>query len=64
MGDYEISIHSDFHVALDSKTVTVDRNIIYNDETNGVRERYQTAAKNLFTEAAGDGSTYLSRRST
>ncbi|MGN1022822.1 MAG: glycoside hydrolase family 3 protein [Lachnospiraceae bacterium] len=60
-GDYEISIRSDSHTVLDSKTVTVDKDIIYTDDADGARESDKTTAKNLFTEAAGDDITYLSR---
>lgn len=59
-GDYEITLNSDSHTVLDSATVTVDRDIIYNDENDGKRSSDETAATNQFDQARGD-VTYLSR---
>ncbi len=58
-GDYIISINSDSHNVIDSKTVTVDETVVY-DESNA-RSTDQTAATNQFDYAIGDDITYLSR---
>ena len=55
-GDYEISINSDSHNVLDSKTYTVDSNIVYGEG----RSTDQAAPTNQFDDAAGE-VTYLSR---
>lgn len=59
-GDYEISIRSDSHTVLDSEVVTVDKDIIYNEENDGARESDSVAATNQFDFAEGE-VTYLSR---
>lgn len=59
-GDYEITLNSDSHTVLDSVTVTVDEDVIYNDENDGARSSDETAATNQFEDARGD-VTYLSR---
>lgn len=58
-GDYIISINSDSHNVIDSKTVTVDETVVY-DESNA-RSTDETAATNQFDYAIGDDITYLSR---
>lgn len=60
-GAYEISIRSDSHTVLDSEIVTVDRDMIYNEENDGARQSDEIAATNQFDFAIGDGVTYLSR---
>ncbi len=60
-GDYEITINSDSHIVLDSETVTVDEDIIYNDENDGARSTDVVTATNQFDYARGD-VTYLSRK--
>ncbi|MCD7753299.1 MAG: glycoside hydrolase family 3 C-terminal domain-containing protein [Clostridiales bacterium] len=59
-GDYEISIRSDSHTVIDSRTVSLEDDIIYNDENDGARSTDNVAATNQFDFAAGD-VTYLSR---
>lgn len=60
-GDYEVSIRSDSHNILDSRTVTVQNDIIYNEANDGARSSDMVAAENQFDFAAGD-VTYLSRK--
>ena len=59
-GDYVITLNSDSHTVIDSETITVEDDIIYNDENDGARESDDTAAVNQFDQARGD-ITYLSR---
>ena len=57
-GDYVISINSDSHTALDQKTYTADKDVVYKGENK--RASDDTAAINVFEDAKGD-ITYLSR---
>ena len=57
-GDYAISINSDSHTALDQKTYTADKDVVYKGENK--RASDYTAATNVFEDAKGD-VTYLSR---
>lgn len=57
-GDYQISINSDSHNVIDSRTYTVASTVTY-DESNP-RSTDETAAVNEFAYAEGD-VTYLSR---
>ena len=57
-GDYVISINSDSHTALDQKTYTADKDVVYKGENK--RASDDTAATNVFEDAKGD-ITYLSR---
>lgn len=59
-GSYDISIRSDSHTVIDSRTVRVDKTVIYNDENAGARSSDAVTATNLFDFALGD-VTYLSR---
>ena len=58
-GDYKISINSDSHTELDSKTFTVDKTEVYNEDNK--RDSDLITATNQFDYAAGD-VTYLSRK--
>ena len=58
-GDYEISLQSDSHTVIDSKTVTVGDTITYNTDDN-THDGDKVAATNQFDDAAGD-VMYLSR---
>lgn len=58
-GDYEISIRSDSHTVLDTAVYTVPETIVY--DADNPRSSDQTAATNLFGDAAGD-VVYLSRK--
>ena len=57
-GDYEISINSDSHNAIESKTVSVADTVVYDE--NNARSTDDAAATNQFAYAEGD-VTYLSR---
>lgn len=59
-GDYIVSINKDSHNVIDSTTITVDSDIIYNDEEDGKRQSDEIAAVNQFDFAKGDVE-YLSR---
>jgi beta-glucosidase len=59
-GDYEISIRSDSHNILDSETITIDSDIIYNEANAGARASDNIVAENVFDYAEGN-VTYLSR---
>lgn len=59
-GDYQITLNKDSHTVVDSETITVDEDIIYNEENDGARSTDGTAAENQFNDARGD-VTYLSR---
>lgn len=59
-GQYDISVQSDSHSVVDTKTVTVDSTTTYNAKGkthNGDR----VPATNLFDNARGENVTYLSR---
>lgn len=57
-GDYILSINSDSHTVLDQKTYTVEKTTVFGADNK--RESDDTAAVNVFEDAAGD-VTYLSR---
>ena len=58
-GDYAVSIQSDSHNVIDSKTIGVDETITYDSDSNTHNDD-QIVATNQFDDAAGD-VTYLSR---
>lgn len=57
-GDYEISIRSDSHTVIDSRTIHQDEDVVYG--ADNPRSTDKTAATNVFDFAKGD-VTYLSR---
>ena len=57
-GDYEISLRTDAHTVVDTKTYTVDETVTYDE--NSSRSTDETAATNQLDFANG-GLTYLSR---
>lgn len=57
-GAYEISLRTDSHTVVDTKTYNVDETITYGEDN--ARSTDEVAATNLFDEARGD-LTYLSR---
>ena len=59
-GDYAISIRSDSHTVLDTRSVVVESDVVYNDENAGARSSDAVTAVNRFDFARGD-VTYLSR---
>ena len=61
-GDYEIRLQSDSHNMIDSRTITVDNDVIYNDENDGKRSSDQITATNLFDDVTyGENVIYMSR---
>ncbi len=58
-GDYAVSIQSDSHNVIDSKTINVDETITFDSDSN-THNGDQVVATNQFDDAAGD-VTYLSR---
>ncbi len=58
-GDYVISINKDSHDIIDSETVNINSDVIYNE--SNPRSTDETAAENAFEFAEGDNITYLSR---
>lgn len=61
-GTYEIRLQSDSHNVIDTRTVDVDRDYIYNDAHDGARSSDKTAATNQFDDVSDGASlTYLSR---
>ncbi|MCD8086495.1 MAG: glycoside hydrolase family 3 C-terminal domain-containing protein [Clostridiales bacterium] len=61
-GDYEIKLMNNSHDVIDSRTVTVDADVIYNDANDGARSTDAVAAVNQFDDVSfGECTTYLSR---
>ncbi|WP_371683378.1 glycoside hydrolase family 3 C-terminal domain-containing protein [Olsenella sp. Marseille-P4559] len=61
-GDYQVSLRTNSHDVVDTRTVTIDRDYIYNDANDGARSTDDTAATNQFDDVSfGDGIMYLSR---
>lgn len=61
-GDYEIKLMSNSHEIIDSRTVTISADVIYNDANDGARASDRTAAVNLFDEISfGECKNYVSR---
>ena len=61
-GDYAINLQTDSHTVVDSRKLTLDHNIIYNDENAGARPSDDTIATNQFDDVSfGDDLTYVSR---
>lgn len=61
-GDYIISLRSDSHTVIDSRTVTIEQDVIYNDANAGARSSDGVAATNLFDDVSfGESLTYVSR---
>lgn len=61
-GDYVISLRSDSHTVVDSRTITIDKDHIYNDSNDGARSTDDVAATNQFDYASfGECSNYVSR---
>lgn len=58
-GEYNLSVRSDSHTVLDSKTLKIENEIVYDAENP--RSSDDTAAQNVFDYAAGDVE-YLSRK--
>ncbi|MDY3969994.1 MAG: glycoside hydrolase family 3 N-terminal domain-containing protein [Atopobiaceae bacterium] len=61
-GDYQVSLRANSHDVVDTRTVHVDRDYIYNDANDGKRSTDEVEATNQFDDvSSGDGITYLSR---
>ena len=60
-GDYIVSLNSDSHNVIDSRTITVEKDVIYDDSHDGARSTDTVAATNHFDSAKGH-VTYLSRK--
>lgn len=61
-GDYEISLRTDSHTVVDSKTISISRDYIFNDANDGARSGDLTTASNQFDDVSfGDGLVYVSR---
>ena len=61
-GDYAINLQTDSHNVVDSRTVHVDTDVIYNDANDGKRASDDVEAVNRFDDVSyGDDVTYLSR---
>ncbi|MCD7946078.1 MAG: glycoside hydrolase family 3 C-terminal domain-containing protein [Clostridiales bacterium] len=61
-GEYEIKLMNNSHDLIDSRTVTVDADVIYNDENDGARSTDSIAAVNQFDDVSfGECTTYLTR---
>ncbi len=61
-GEYEIRLQIDSHNVIDSKTVTVEKDVIYNSSNGGSRPSDGVPAVSRFSEAETDGNVvFLSR---
>lgn len=61
-GEYTISLRSDSHTVLDSRTLTIDEDRIYNDANDGARSTDAVAATNQFDDVSfGENQNYVSR---
>ncbi|MCD7801427.1 MAG: glycoside hydrolase family 3 C-terminal domain-containing protein [Clostridiales bacterium] len=61
-GEYEIKLMNNSHDLIDSRTVTVDADVIYNDDNDGARSTDSIAAVNQFDDVSfGECTTYLTR---
>ena len=61
-GDYSINLQTDSHTVVDSETITVDCDYVYNDDADGARSSDDVAATNQFDDVSyGDSITYVSR---
>lgn len=61
-GDYQINLQNNSHDVIDSRTVIIAKDVIYNDANDGPRASDDTAAVNQFDEASfGENVQYVSR---
>lgn len=61
-GEYTISLRSDSHTVIASRTLTIDEDRIYNDSNDGARSTDAVAAINQFDNASfGENQNYVSR---
>ncbi|OZG61747.1 beta-glucosidase [Bifidobacterium lemurum] len=59
-GEYTITLNTDSHTVVDSRSFTIDDDAIYNDDNDGKRSTDLVTATNQFDDARGD-VVYLSR---
>ena len=61
-GEYVLSLRKNSHDVIDERSITVDRDYIFNDTHDGTRSTDRTTAVNLFDDVSdGAGIEYLSR---
>ena len=61
-GEYQINLQSNSHDVIDSRTVTIGSDVIYNDANDGARTSDGIAAVNLFDDVSfGECKVYVSR---
>ena len=61
-GDYQINLQNNSHDVIDSHTVTINSDVIYNDTNNGARASDIISAVNLFDDVSfGECRNYVSR---
>ena len=61
-GEYEIRLQTDSHTVVDSESISVAEDVIYDDAHDGKRASDDVAATNQFDDAStGAGLTYVSR---
>lgn len=61
-GDYQIKLMADSHTVIDSRTISVAEDVIYNDANDGARSTDGIAAVNRFDDVSfGEDVTYVSR---
>ncbi|MGN0505056.1 MAG: glycoside hydrolase family 3 C-terminal domain-containing protein [Lachnospiraceae bacterium] len=56
-GDYEIKLMKNSHDVIDSRTCTIDKKIVYNEDNDGARKSDDAAAENRFADADGSGES-------
>lgn len=61
-GEYQINLQSNSHDVIDSRTVTIDSDVIYNEANDGARPGDLIPAVNLFDDVSfGECKSYVSR---
>lgn len=61
-GDYQINLQNNSHDVIDSRTVTINSDVIYNDANDGARPSDLIPAVNLFDDVSfGECQNYVSR---
>ncbi len=61
-GDYQINLQNNSHDVIDSRTITISGDRIYDSANNGARENDLIAAVSLFDDVSfGECQTYVSR---
>ena len=61
-GEYQINLQNNSHDVIDSRTITIDSDVIYNEANNGVRPGDLIPAVNLFDDVSfGECKSYVSR---